>query len=444
MLKKKTISLDSRFSLPEKTTVVHHKGKILIIASECANYIVLENDKQLNFYNLLQTLTLGEALKESATDTKTAQAVLVQIEAKKFENKIIPHSNGRLQMHLFLTNKCNLRCKHCYMLSGDKYDKELTYDEICSLLKAFSLHGGEFVTFSGGEVTTRKDFLEILKEAHGLGLHINIMTNGTLWDNEMIEKASTFVESVQISIDGFNETENAKVRGSGHFDKSLQTADLFLRHNIRTTIAITPWPDENLTSHIEHYVQFKHRLLAKYQGFPLEIKFTEELMDGRDLKTTSELRNDYSQTMKKISSVGHENMEEDIFVYNQERKILKDSWCTYGHLTITATGEVYFCGKIQLTKSVGNIREMDLPTVMNLSKKARELAKTQSLHPCGQCELKYICGGGCRILHFPQFADNRNVYLSSDSTNTHSRECDASLKGHYYDLMIQANKRLYK
>lgn len=444
MLKKKTISLDSKFSFPQKTTVVHHKGKILIIASECANYIVLENDKQLDFYNLLQTLTLGEALMESAVDAQTAQAVLVQIEAKKFVNKIIPHSNGCFQMHLFLTNKCNLRCKHCYMLSGDKYDKELTYDEICSLLKVFSLYGGEFVTFSGGEVTTRKDFLEILKEAHGLGLHINIMTNGTLWDNETIEKTSTLVESVQISIDGFNETENAKVRGGGHFDKSLQTVDLFLRHNIRTTIAITPWPDENLTSHIERYIQFKHELQSKYQGFPLEIKFTEELMNGRDLKVTSELYNNYSLIMKQISNEGHENMEEDIFVYNQERKIIKDSWCTYGHLTITATGEVYFCGKIQLIKPVGNIREMDLPTIMKSSKKARELAKIQNLHPCSLCELKYICGGGCRIQHFPQFVDSRNISLSSESDNGYLRKCDASLKRHYYDLMIQANKRLYK
>ena len=269
------------------------------------------------------------------------------------------------------------------------------------------------------------------------------MTNGTLWTDNMIEQAKSWIESVQVSIDGFNETENAKVRGEGNFEKSLHTVDNFLKHNIRTTIAVTPWLDENLENNIVNYVNFKHKLQSKYEKHPLILKFTSDLMDGRELKVNTQQCERYNQMMKEISDEGHLNMEEDIFVYNQIRKVIKDSWCTYGHLTISATGDIYFCGKTHLTKPLENIRNIDLKSVMDLSKEAREAAKIHNIRPCNNCELKYICGGGCRIKYFDWFTDCRNIY-SADIKNIEPRQCDLSIKQHFYDLMIQSNHKMYK
>lgn len=439
----KNIPLDTRYSLPKETAIIHHSGKILIIAPECSNYIVLDNDIQYQFYQLLTNYTLGVALSKTNIPAKEAQAVIVQIEAKQFFEENIPKANGRFQLHMFLTNACNLRCKHCYMFSGECKMNELSFSEIKSILCAFKIHQGEFVTFSGGEVLMRKDLMSILQLTKELQLSTTIMTNGTLWTKSSIEEASKYISSVQISIDGFNEEENAKVRGIGSFEKSLRSVELFLRQGIRVTIAMTPWYDEELFEKKELFLNFIKEMKDKYQGYPLNFKFTSDIMNGRELSLSQIEQKRYFNFMQGISNDESENKEEDIFIYNQRRKILKDSWCTFGHLTISADGEVYFCGKVNATKPICNIRNTDINTIMKLSSKARDLSKIQKLYPCKECELRYICGGGCRIEYFNWFKECKDI-TEGVLPKRLIRKCNSLTKQHYYDLMIDANYKLYK
>ena len=88
----------------------------------------------------------------------------VLLEAKCFESTDIryPQQHG---MYVYLTNRCNQRCQHCYMYAGTELDQELSTDEIQSLLKNFSKCGGQVVTFTGGEATLRPQFIPILQFA---------------------------------------------------------------------------------------------------------------------------------------------------------------------------------------------------------------------------------------------------------------------------------------
>ena len=439
----RNIPLDTRYNLPKQTAIIHHSGKILIIAPECCNYIVLDNKAQYQFYQLLENYILGEALSKMSISKADAQAVLVQIEAKQFIDKKVPKTNGQFQMHMFLTNACNLRCRHCYMFSGQRKTNELSLNEIKSILCSFKAHDGKFVTFSGGEVLMRKDLTSILQLAKELQLSITIMTNGILWTEPLVEQAAKCVSAIQISIDGFNEEENAKVRGNACFEKSLKAVELFLYQGVRVTIAMTPWYDEKLFTQKEQYLDFVKEMKNKYQGYPLGFKFTSDIMDGRDLSLSKTEHERYFNFMQEISNYESENKEEDIFVYNQQNRILKDSWCTFGHLTISADGDVYLCGKVNMTKPICNIRNVDLDAIMELSSKARNLSKVQNLFPCKECELRYICGGGCRIEYFEWFRECKGLKNNMLSTPL-IRKCDFSIKQHYYDLMIKANYKLFK
>lgn len=439
----RNIPLDTRYRLPQQTTVVYYTGKILIIAPECCNYIVFDNDVQYKFYQLLEKDTLGDALSKINISKTDAQAVLIQIEAKHFIDKKIPKANGRFQLHMFLTNACNLHCKHCYMFSGLCKVNELNFGEIESILRSFKAHHGDFVTFSGGEVLMRRDLMSILQLAKELQLNTTIMTNGTLWTESLVKQAAKYISAVQISIDGFNEEENAKVRGKGCFDKSLKAVELFLHQGIRVTIAMTPWYDEKLFEKKELYLNFVKDIRSKYKDYPLDFKFTSDLMDGRELSLSQIEHERYFNFMQEISNNESEDKEEDIFIYNQRKMILKDSWCTFGHLTISADGDVYFCGKVNIAKPICNIRNTILDKIMELSSKARDLSKVQNLSPCKRCELRYICGGGCRIEHFKWFKECKGI--ENDILSTHLiRNCDSSIKYHYYDLMIKANYKLFR
>lgn len=60
-----------------------------------------------------------------------------------------------------LTDRCNLRCQHCYGSLGSPRTKELSLSKIESVLDELREHGTVDVTFSGGEVLLRSDALQI-------------------------------------------------------------------------------------------------------------------------------------------------------------------------------------------------------------------------------------------------------------------------------------------
>ena len=81
----------------------------MIVSPLTANWIVLENEEQLNFFKLLQTNNLETALKSFKGNQKDAHAVVIQIEAKQFEKKDVRPANYSGVMQFHLTNACNMK-----------------------------------------------------------------------------------------------------------------------------------------------------------------------------------------------------------------------------------------------------------------------------------------------------------------------------------------------
>lgn len=65
---------------------------------------------------------------------------------------------------------------------------------------------------------------------------------------------------VQISIDGYSEETNSKVRGKGNFSRALQTVESFLKYHVYTEISVTPYLDKNLEVDYPKYVEFAKNL----------------------------------------------------------------------------------------------------------------------------------------------------------------------------------------
>lgn len=246
MEKRKSISPLKVYSFPEQLHIEPILGLYVIVSPLTANWIVLENEEQIDFFKLLQTNNLETSLKAFKGKQENAHSVVVQIEAKQFEKKDVKPANYGGVMQFHLTNACNMRCPHCYMYAGKKKEKELTTEEIYKVINLFKESGGEQITFTGGEVCMRTDLLDIIKHTHSSGLNVEVLTNGTLWKEEDIKAVSPYLSRVQISIDGINEEENSKIRGKDNFEKALNTVDTFLSYGVPTDIGITPWFDKTL------------------------------------------------------------------------------------------------------------------------------------------------------------------------------------------------------
>jgi radical SAM protein with 4Fe4S-binding SPASM domain len=82
--------------------------------------------------------------------------------------------NLPLDVSIELTQTCNFRCLHCYC-PDDK--RALTTEQAKDVVLKCKNAGVIFVNFTGGEVTTRKDFPDIYRYARTLGCLVSIQTN---------------------------------------------------------------------------------------------------------------------------------------------------------------------------------------------------------------------------------------------------------------------------
>lgn len=439
---KKHISGDYKFNFPEKIKIIRHKEKILAICPQNAKWIVLNNENQLTFLHLLFKMNIEKALEvfKDKGEFSDAQYVITQIIARNLEKKTLIRASkhGDKVMHLYLTNKCNMRCPHCYMSAGISLENELTTTEVKSILQAFKNYGGNLVTLSGGEVSTRNDLEEICYYAKSISLPIEILTNGIAWTTQQIKNISSCLKRVQISIDGYNEETNSTIRGKDSFTKSLSTVKNFVQNGVFVEIAITPPLEEQRKNSINEYIEFAQKLKSLYND-AIKISFNGSMMDGREIQLSPKERDEYEIFIGNILEKFYGRKALDAsFINTMKKKFIKDN-CNYGNLSISANGDVYLCAFISTLKPIGNIRKDSFEKLFQISEVAKENSVVDKLIPCRQCDLKYICGGDCRILHFPNMKND----ISKIKVQC-ARECTPQVKENFYELMIRCNEALFE
>ncbi|MDW7725703.1 MAG: PqqD family peptide modification chaperone [Candidatus Methanoperedens sp.] len=140
-----------------------------------------------------------------------------------------------------ITEECNLHCAHCYNSDGHTRENELSAEEIKRALEEMSIYGVENISFSGGEPFIRKDFLEIVRFAAGLGFKsVNVATNGTLIDRGIAERLKIANLNVQVSIDGDTAEIHDGMRDiEGAFDKAVGGIKLLLEKGVNISVNTT-------------------------------------------------------------------------------------------------------------------------------------------------------------------------------------------------------------
>ena len=113
------------------------------------------------------------------------------------------------------TNRCNLRCRHCYQSStSDISSDELTLSEKLDVVDQMGKAYMPMLAISGGEPTISKDLLPVVRRAAGYGMHISIATNGTMITESLAhELADAGVRYVEISLDSVNPDKHDAFRG---------------------------------------------------------------------------------------------------------------------------------------------------------------------------------------------------------------------------------------
>ena len=154
---------------------------------------------------------------------------------------------GDFYIQWHITNKCNLRCKHCYQ-EDYTTDNELSYEEFKVVSdKVFAtLHKwnklGDF-SITGGEPFLHPQIFEILNIVNSSGdvSRLDILTNGTLITQDIIDRLKQFdkLRYIQISIDGSCSQIHDNIRGKGSFDKAMDGIRLLIRNGVEVRVMFT-------------------------------------------------------------------------------------------------------------------------------------------------------------------------------------------------------------
>lgn len=433
------LDYDDILHFPEEIVVEKINDFYLVIAVQTANWIVLYNSRQIDFLNMLRSgKCVGDVIEtvDSEEAMGDLKIVLAAIFARKFAGVngevTKEYLEGYKMLNIYITNACNLKCKHCFMLSGKKLENELTLEDWMKVLTSFKENGGEFVTFSGGEPLMFKNFPQIISHAHDLGLKSTVLSNGLLWSGKLIHDLALFIDEIQFSLDGVDEETNSMVRGSGHFEKVVDTIVKFANAGVKTSVATT-FTYDNLNENTQtRYKNLVDLIKEKTSGKDVFFKLSKKLLPGRDVHFKAEENEKYSAIIKDIEKHVDENADYENFLAGHTANLVAIN-CGLGGISVSSDGNVYFCNRINEMESFGNVTEKPMSFFMEKGKEIHLATSVENVIPCKDCELRYICDGGCRIDDF-DFAGK----IQSSALPYHQISCNDEKKNKLKKRMIDS------
>ncbi|XME01987.1 radical SAM/SPASM domain-containing protein [Lachnospiraceae bacterium C1.1] len=423
------IDLDKRFQFPNDVVIKRFENKNLVIYTEGVLWLVFSDDEQKVYNALSSGLSIKEALENF--DEDTVISVISQIEAKQFEHPIVRESDDK-NIYIYLTNNCNERCKHCYMYAGDVEIQEMSAEMWKSVLSDYKNCGGKGVTFTGGEVKVYREFEAVLRYADELDLTVTVLTNGILWNDSDIKRCAPYIDEIQISIDGYDKESYFKVRQFDGFDKAISTMIRFSDAGVRTSMAVTPLYDD-IEEFVKNFEPFARNIIDKYPK--IYIRFNLELLDGRDVRKTQIDNLKYRKIIKELVERLYPNYYLESFPLNYEGHVIRKN-CGFGEIAIAANGDVYWCNRIHELSSKWNVITSRFEDIVNAADDIKKTTDVDNSATCRHCEVKYICGGDCRM----NYHDIRNADTHLGMWNN---QCPKGTKEALYRKMVLSNEYFF-
>ena len=145
-----------------------------------------------------------------------------------------------------LTQRCNLRCEHCY-IEGGPIQKALLEGEMdtgqCQSImdQIAGIHPNALLILTGGEPLLRPDIFELTRYATELGLWCVMGTNGVLITETLVDALlDAGLKGVSLSLDGLDpETHDAFRKVRGAFDNTVRGSQILKAKNLPFIVQTT-------------------------------------------------------------------------------------------------------------------------------------------------------------------------------------------------------------
>lgn len=145
------------------------------------------------------------------------------------------------RIDFFITNRCNLKCPHCYR-DATAFDQlnEIDVHRLKTILDEMEYLRVQTFKITGGEPFVVPQLFDIVEYASKKRIHVILLTNATIrldsfWLNLLSRKNITTC----VSLDGANDTTHDKIRGKGSFQKTMRNLKLLSHVGARFSLTFT-------------------------------------------------------------------------------------------------------------------------------------------------------------------------------------------------------------
>ncbi|MBF0611600.1 MAG: radical SAM protein [Magnetococcales bacterium] len=149
----------------------------------------------------------------------------------------LTNSRQPIFLSLYITNRCNLACKYCFVVDP-QYSKEflrsqLDFEEIRRIVDQLYAMGMRMIFMLGGEPLVHKEFDQIVSYIVNKGIYLQVVSNGMLVAKKI--DALRPVHGLCISIDGMEEVTDF-LRGQGVYTAAVEGIQQAVANGIATRV----------------------------------------------------------------------------------------------------------------------------------------------------------------------------------------------------------------
>ncbi|MEN8906188.1 MAG: radical SAM protein [Clostridiales bacterium] len=380
---------------------------IVTVFNESENKKILLNKKNKRVYKInsdlfemIETIYLNRGIERSEflniySDVSKELNFLLDeniISSVKQKNKYNVKRIKKLntaRIFIECTNRCNLKCNHCYANFSNYNRDYLSLEIIKKLLRECVKLGVYEFDITGGEPMLHPDFKKILKLLDNYGMLTTIFSNLTITSDDNINLMKEVgIKTVITSIESYNDKIHDSYRGQdGALKKTISSINKLIKNDIEVKV--------NLVLGM-HNINDIEKTIEFIKSFNIDCNIDITSSEGR----AKNLEIKYEVLTKKIKELV-DNKNED---YN----INLSNGCGVGKrmLYVTSTGEITACPSLRDNDfRYGNIYdEFSLKNCFLNSFLYFTNKKYKK-----KCD-STICNGGCRARAF----NENNDIMSED------------------------------
>src|SRR5262245_17693519 len=318
---------------------------------------------------------LPPVAEASAARPPSGESLLYETLVEAARQNRVPHKAS-----LEVTYRCNLRCIQCYvapMLTDVvSHQTQLGTKRLKEIITELRELGCLQITFTGGELFTRPDVLQLLRHADAEGCAIRVQTNGLMIRPHHVAALRELqrLESFEISLFGVSEATYDTVTRHGSFRQFQEMLELFRDTDLPVVLKFVMM-QQNV-----HEAALA-RPFAESYGLRGLVCFMHVYPSTLGCLSNDDQRLD-GDTVREL-------FVQRVIVPGQVATPDSHWLCRAGlvRLSITPTGEMWPCERLPF--SFGNVRDQSVRDVWLSDRAERYRSMIAEPHSrCGSCELR--------------------------------------------------------